>query len=123
MAFAVWVTVGFFESNVSGQFNVAGLTYHNSFTCIPLGLPSHTATTGPLLLTAGTPLGIALSSGPLLTRFEEAARKGELLPYVEIRLTRGSPADVLRLQKVRVRGVEPIAGTTMTRQVTLVQEY
>jgi hypothetical protein len=42
---------------------------------------------------------------------------------VEIRLTRGSPADVLRLQKVRVRGVEPIAGTTMTRQVTLVQEY
>jgi hypothetical protein len=71
MAFAVWVTVGFFESNVSGQFNVAGLTYHNSFTCIPLGLPSHTATTGPLLLTAGTPLGIALHQ----VRFSRDSRR------------------------------------------------
>lgn len=122
MTYAVWVTIGFFEPNAIGRFNVAGLSYVNSFTCIPASLPSQTAPIGPVLLTAGTPLGIALSSGPLLTRFEEAARKGELLPYLEIRLVRGSAADVLRLQNVRVRGVEPLPGTAATRQVTVIQD-
>ena len=120
MTFAVWVTVGFFETNAVGRFNVAGLTYQSSFTCIPASLPSQTTPTGPVLLSPGTPLKLALPYGALLTRFEQAAKKGELLPYVEIRLVGGSPTDVVRLRNVRVQVWDNT--TTMTRQVTLVQD-